>query len=92
MLLTYFLRITTIYCGGRTDGANAYFLGKIVFEVGKYPLFRLQDDLMNRVIHRSWGEGLWALIYRTHHAKRLWISEVSTCQPLSLGIRKAFRP
>jgi hypothetical protein len=40
-----------------TGGANAYFLGKDVFEVGKYPLFRWQDDLMNRLIHRSWGEG-----------------------------------
>jgi hypothetical protein len=40
-----------------TDGANAYFLGKDVFKVGKYPLFRCQDDLMNRLIHRSWGEG-----------------------------------
>ena len=40
-----------------TGGANAYFLGKDVFKVGKYPLFRWQDDLMNRLIHRSWGEG-----------------------------------
>jgi hypothetical protein len=39
-----------------TEGTNAYFLGKDVFEMGKYPLFRWQDDLMNRLIHRSWGE------------------------------------
>lgn len=39
-----------------TGGTNAYFLGKDVFKVGKHPLFRGQDDLMNRLIHRSWGE------------------------------------
>jgi hypothetical protein len=57
MLLTYFPRSTTICCGVRADEANAYFLGKDVFEMEKYPLFRGQDDLMNRLIHRSWGEG-----------------------------------
>jgi len=57
LFLTYFHGSTTISCGVETGGANAYFLGKDVFEVGKHPLFRWQDNLMNRLIHRSWGEG-----------------------------------
>ena len=56
MLLTYFLRSTPISCGAETGGTNAYLLGKDVFEAEKYSLFRWQDDLMNRLIHRSWGE------------------------------------
>lgn len=46
---------------------------------------------MNRLIHRSWGEGFVAATYLTHHANELWISRFLFCQPISLGIRKLFR-
>ena len=55
--MTYSLGITTIYCGVEAEETNAYLLGKDVFDAGKHPLFRWQDDLINRLIHRSWGEG-----------------------------------
>ena len=48
---------TTISCGAIDDGTNAYILGKHVLEVEKCPVFWWQSDLMNRLIHRSWGEG-----------------------------------
>jgi hypothetical protein len=35
---------------------NAYFLGNDVLPVKKCAVFSWQDSLMNRVIHRSWGE------------------------------------
>ena len=46
---------------------------------------------MNRLIHRSWGEGFVAAISLTHHANDLWISRFLFCQPIFLGIRKLFR-
>ena len=36
---------------------NAYFLGNDVFLKGKCAVLGRQDDLMNRLIPRSWGEG-----------------------------------
>ena len=35
---------------------NAYFLGKDVSRIDKSAVFGRQIDLMNRLIHRSWGE------------------------------------
>ena len=36
---------------------NAYFLGKDVLEMENCAVFGRQGDLINRLIHRSWGEG-----------------------------------
>src|SRR6185295_14907119 len=65
---------------------NAYFLGKHVLPVEKCTGFAWWGELMNRLIHRSWGENLGAIIYLTHHAKHLWISGDYVCQPIFLGI------
>jgi len=43
---------------------------------------------MNRLIHRSWGEGFVAAISLTHHANELWISRFLFCQPIFLGINR----
>jgi hypothetical protein len=37
--------------------ANAYVLGKDVFQVVKLDGNPLEERLMNKVIHKSWGEG-----------------------------------
>jgi hypothetical protein len=55
--MTYSLGSTTISCGVEAEETNAYLLGKDVFDAGKHPLFRWQDDLINSLIHRSWGDG-----------------------------------
>ncbi|TKS62639.1 MAG: hypothetical protein EWM73_02268 [Nitrospira sp.] len=44
---------------------NAQFLGKDVVEMKKCAYVEGQSDLMNRLIHRSWGETFVALIYET---------------------------
>ena len=36
---------------------NAYFLGNDVCLIENYAGLGRQGDLMNRLIHRSWGEG-----------------------------------
>jgi hypothetical protein len=57
VFLTYFPRETPIYCGATSISTNAYFLGKDVLKVEKCAIFWWQGNLMNRLIHRSWGEG-----------------------------------
>jgi hypothetical protein len=42
---------------------NAYFLGKHVLPVEKCTGFAWWGELMNRLIHRSWGENFAATIY-----------------------------
>ena len=46
---------TTISCGAIQEETNAYILGKDVLTVRKWPLIERQSDVMNRLIHRSWG-------------------------------------
>jgi len=41
----------------RPLSTNAYFLGNDLLEVEKCEVFWWQGDLINRLIHRSWGEG-----------------------------------
>jgi hypothetical protein len=53
--------------------ANASFVGKGVLEAGKYAVFGGVGDLINRLIHRSWGESFVATIDQAHHVKILWI-------------------
>jgi hypothetical protein len=36
---------------------NAYYLGKEHFTIEKLMKFEWSRDLINRLIHRSWGEG-----------------------------------
>jgi len=48
--------ITTIYCGAVNDETNAYILGKDVFQTVKWEEDSSWKRLINRVIHRSWGE------------------------------------
>jgi hypothetical protein len=67
---------------------NAYFLGKHVLPVEKCTGFAWLGELMNRLIHRSWGENCAATIYLTHHAKHLWILLVCSCQWVFLGINR----
>jgi len=57
VFLTYFPGDTPIYCGATSFSTNAYFLGKDVLKVEKCTIFWGQGNLMNRLIHRSWGEG-----------------------------------
>lgn len=56
VFLTYFPGDTPIYCGATSFSTNAYFLGKDVLNVEKCAIFWWQGNLMNRLIHRSWGE------------------------------------
>ena len=37
---------------------NAYYLGKVHFTVEKLMKFERSGDLINRLIHRSWGESV----------------------------------
>jgi hypothetical protein len=67
---------------------NAYFLGKHVLPVEKCTGFAWWGELMNRLIHRSWGENLGAIISLTHHTKHLWILLVLVCQWVSLRINR----
>ena len=48
--------MTTIYCGVIDIRTNAQVLGKDVLKAEESALFFWQDELMNRLIHRSWGE------------------------------------
>jgi hypothetical protein len=48
----------TIFCGTGPVLINAYFLGKDVLEIEKCAVFGWWGDLMNRLIHRSWGKGV----------------------------------
>jgi len=45
-----------IYGGMASSYINAYFLSKDVFLIEEYAVLEQQGDLMNRLIHRSWGE------------------------------------
>jgi len=45
-----------IYWGMASTYINAYFLSKDVFFIEKYAGLEQHGDLMNRLIHRSWGE------------------------------------
>ena len=86
MILTHFSGSTPISCGMRPVSTNAYFLGKDVLDMENYTVFWRQGDLINRLIHRSWGEGFVAIIYKTQEADLLWISLFFVCQMLFLGI------
>ena len=47
-----------LYLGGTVPfSTNAYFLGKDVLEIVKSTVFWWQAYLINRLIHRRWGEG-----------------------------------
>ena len=48
---------TPISCGTGSVSINAYFLGKDRLTREKREEFGWEGDLMNRLIHRSWGEG-----------------------------------
>ena len=56
MFLTYVFRNTPISCGTGAVSINAYFLGKDLLTMEKCAEFVWEGDLMNRLIHRSWGE------------------------------------
>jgi len=47
---------TTRSCGGACSWTNAYFLGKHVSWIAKWEGNSLKQGVINRVIHRSWGE------------------------------------
>jgi hypothetical protein len=47
---------------------------------------------MNRLIHRTWGEGFMATIYETQRGKTLWIAMFCVCQILFLGVTVYFGP
>ena len=85
MFLTHFSQSTPIYSGAESMATNAYFLGKHVLPVEKCAAFAWWGELMNRLIHRSWGESFEATIYLAHHAKHLWILLVCSCQWVFLG-------
>jgi hypothetical protein len=55
--LTYVSRNTPISCGTGAVLINAYILGKDLLKREKCAVFGGEGDLMNRLIHRSWGEG-----------------------------------
>jgi hypothetical protein len=57
LFLTYFSRNTPISCGAGAVSINAYFLGKDLLKKEKCVEFGWWGDLMNRLIHKSWGEG-----------------------------------
>ena len=57
VFLTCFPGDTPIYCGTAPFSTNAYFLGNDVLKVEKCAIFGWRGNLMNRLIHRSWGEG-----------------------------------
>jgi len=56
LVLINFSQSTPISCGARAVSINAHVLGKDVVEIVKCALQGWQSDLMNRFIHRSWGE------------------------------------
>ena len=76
LFLTYVSRNTPISCGSGTVSINAYFLGKDLLTMEKCAEFGWESDLMNRFIHRSWGEGFVATIYVTHHVN---VMGITTC-------------
>ena len=45
-----------ICCGLVMTSINAYFLSNEVFLIETYAVLEPSGDLMNRLIHRSWGE------------------------------------
>jgi len=53
----FFSRNTPISCGTGSVSINAYFLGKDRLTREECEEFGWDGDLMNRLIHRSWGEG-----------------------------------
>jgi hypothetical protein len=57
LFLAYGSRNTPISCGIGAVSINAYFLGIDLLEIEKCAVFGWWGDLMNRLIHRSWGEG-----------------------------------
>jgi hypothetical protein len=66
----------TILCGIGAVSINAYFLGNDVLETVKCAVFGWQDDLMNRLIHRSWGKGSMNIVldlskYISHFSSQL---------------------
>ena len=54
----YFCPNTPICCGTGIVFINAYYLGKGHFMIEKLMKFEWTGDLINRLIHRSWGEGV----------------------------------
>jgi hypothetical protein len=62
LFLTYVSRNTPISCGTGAVSINAYFLGIDLLEIEKCAVFGWKGDLMNRLIHRSWGEGVVNII------------------------------
>jgi hypothetical protein len=58
LFLNYFCRNTPICCGTGIVFINAYYLGKEHFTIEKLMKFEWTGDLINRLIHRSWGEGV----------------------------------
>lgn len=46
---------------------------------------RLAERLINKVIHRSWGENSMATISLTQEGNLLWISGFCICQPVCWG-------
>ena len=57
---------------------NAYFLGNDVLEMENCAVFGWQGDLINRLIHRSWGEGfvnifLDLFIYISHFSSSTFV-------------------
>jgi hypothetical protein len=57
LFLTYLPRNTPTSCGTAAVSINAYFLGKDLLTMEKCAEFVWEGELMNRLIHRSWGEG-----------------------------------
>ena len=60
----------------RPVSINAQFLGNEVLEIAKCPVFGWQGDLINRLIHRSWGETFVTIFldlskYISHFSSRL---------------------
>ena len=57
---------------------NAYFLGKDVLEMENCAVLGWQGDLINRLIHRSWGEDfvnifLDLFIYISHFSSSTFV-------------------
>jgi len=57
LFLTNFVETPPICCGTWAILINAYFIGKDRLAMKKCAEFGWEGDLMNRLIHRSWGEG-----------------------------------
>ena len=57
LFLTNFVETPPICCGTWAILINAHFIGKDRLTMKKCAEFGWEGDLMNRLIHRSWGEG-----------------------------------